>query len=236
MQYRWLSILNCTCVAIYGPMIYTARTYAFDAGKSIMRKIGRGIGPRNRDFLGPVKWHRAVRWVPFGAQKRRGQPPPTCPSNRFARNQSITYRALSIRGPQIVLCTWVSVFCILYSEFCICILYSVFCILYSVLCILYSVFCILYSVFCILYSVFFILYSVFSILFCSVFCINYSVFCVLFSEFCSELYLTSASTLRTLSMLAKILCLHSSLVSLVTWLTATTNTTTHTNTCMSSCV
>jgi hypothetical protein len=34
-------------------------------------------------------------------------------------------------------------------------------------------------------------------------------------------------------MLAKILCLHSSLVSLVAWLTTTTNTTTHTNTCMS---
>jgi hypothetical protein len=32
---------------------------AFDAGKSIKRANGRG--------LGPVKWHRAVRQVPFGA-------------------------------------------------------------------------------------------------------------------------------------------------------------------------
>jgi hypothetical protein len=36
-------------------------------------------------FLGPVKWHRAVRRVPFGAQK--------------SRIKSIMYRAVSIRGP-----------------------------------------------------------------------------------------------------------------------------------------
>ncbi len=35
--------------------------------------MGEGLGPRNRDFfaiLGPVKRHRAVRRVPFGAPKR----------------------------------------------------------------------------------------------------------------------------------------------------------------------
>jgi len=26
---------------------------------------GRGLGPGNRDFFGPVKWHRADRRVPF---------------------------------------------------------------------------------------------------------------------------------------------------------------------------
>ncbi len=48
---------------LYGPT-----RNAFDAGKSITRASGRGLGPGNRDFLGPVKWHRAVRRVPFGAQ------------------------------------------------------------------------------------------------------------------------------------------------------------------------
>jgi hypothetical protein len=34
---------------IYGPMIYTAPC-AFDAGKSITRASGRGLGPENRDY------------------------------------------------------------------------------------------------------------------------------------------------------------------------------------------
>ncbi len=57
----------------------------------------------------------------------RAQAPPTCPSNGFARIKSIMYRAVSIIGAQVVLCTWVSVFCILCSVFYVwC---SVFCIL-----------------------------------------------------------------------------------------------------------
>jgi hypothetical protein len=36
-----------------------------------------GLGPGNRDFLGPVKWHRAVRREPFGAQKSRFSSDPT---------------------------------------------------------------------------------------------------------------------------------------------------------------
>ncbi len=36
------------------------------------------------------------------------QSPPTCPSNGFARIKRITYQALSIRGPKVVFCTWVS--------------------------------------------------------------------------------------------------------------------------------
>ncbi len=36
---------------------------------SITRASGMGLGPENRDFLGPVKWHRADMRVPFGAQR-----------------------------------------------------------------------------------------------------------------------------------------------------------------------
>jgi hypothetical protein len=39
-------------------------TYAFDVGRYITRTSGRGLGPGNQDFLGPVKCHRAVRQVP----------------------------------------------------------------------------------------------------------------------------------------------------------------------------
>ncbi len=30
-----------------------------------------GVGPEIREFLGPVKWHRADRREPFGGQKTR---------------------------------------------------------------------------------------------------------------------------------------------------------------------
>jgi hypothetical protein len=43
----------------------------FDADNSITRASGRGLGPGNRDFLGFVKGHKAVRGVSFGAQKSR---------------------------------------------------------------------------------------------------------------------------------------------------------------------
>jgi hypothetical protein len=43
---------------------------AFDAGKSITRASGRGLGLEIETFLGPVKWHPAVRRLPFGAQKK----------------------------------------------------------------------------------------------------------------------------------------------------------------------
>ncbi len=64
-----------------------------------------------KTFLGPVKWHRATRQVTFGDQKSRdfqGPTPPTCPCNGFARINTITYSDISIRGPQVVLCTWAS--------------------------------------------------------------------------------------------------------------------------------
>jgi hypothetical protein len=54
-------------------MIYTAPcVMLLLRPASITRASGRGLGPGNREFLGPVKWHRADRRVPFGAQKTRG--------------------------------------------------------------------------------------------------------------------------------------------------------------------
>jgi hypothetical protein len=32
-------------------------------------QVGQGLGPGNREFLGPKQWHRAVRRVPLGTQK-----------------------------------------------------------------------------------------------------------------------------------------------------------------------
>jgi hypothetical protein len=46
--------------------------YAFDAGRYITRaagQVGGGWALEIETFLGPVKWHRAIRRVPFGAQK-----------------------------------------------------------------------------------------------------------------------------------------------------------------------
>ncbi len=43
----------------------------FDRGRHITWTSGRGLGPGNGEFLGPVKLHRADRRVSFGAQKTR---------------------------------------------------------------------------------------------------------------------------------------------------------------------
>jgi hypothetical protein len=57
-------------VAIYAPMIYTAPcVMLLIRAASITRASGRGLGPGNQDFSGPVKWHQADRQVPFGAKK-----------------------------------------------------------------------------------------------------------------------------------------------------------------------
>jgi hypothetical protein len=49
--------------------LYSPVLNVFDACIAITRASGRGLGPGNREFLGPVKWHRADRRVTFGAQK-----------------------------------------------------------------------------------------------------------------------------------------------------------------------
>jgi hypothetical protein len=51
-------------------MIYTAPcVMLLMRAASITWTSGRGLVPGNREFLGPVKWHRADRRVLFGAKK-----------------------------------------------------------------------------------------------------------------------------------------------------------------------
>ena len=60
-------------------------------------EVGGGWALEFPSFLGPVKWERADRRVPFGAQKlgnSRAQPPPTSPSNVYAPIQNIMHRAV----------------------------------------------------------------------------------------------------------------------------------------------
>jgi hypothetical protein len=58
-------------IAVYGPtcMVWSAQFIMHDARKYITRASGRRLGPGNRDFFGPVKWHRDIRWLLFGAKK-----------------------------------------------------------------------------------------------------------------------------------------------------------------------
>jgi hypothetical protein len=47
---------------IYAPMIYTAPCAMFlmrDDTLPVTGQVGRGLGPGNREFLCPLKWHRA---------------------------------------------------------------------------------------------------------------------------------------------------------------------------------
>jgi hypothetical protein len=70
---------NIRKIDIYAPMIYTARCLMFWVRPApLQRQVGGGWALEIESFLGPVKWHRANRRVPFGAQK-------TCPSNGSAR-------------------------------------------------------------------------------------------------------------------------------------------------------
>ncbi len=55
-------------LAIYGPVIYTAPYLSFWCGQTYYEGKWKGVGPWNREFLGLVKWHQAVRGVPFGAK------------------------------------------------------------------------------------------------------------------------------------------------------------------------
>ncbi len=59
--YTWNQRTRVT-IAIYAPMIYTAPwVMLLMQPASILRASGRGLGPGNREFFGPVKWHRADR-------------------------------------------------------------------------------------------------------------------------------------------------------------------------------
>ncbi len=48
--------------------LYGTVRNGFDAGKSTARASGMWLGPGTEIFWGPVKWHQAVRRVPFGAK------------------------------------------------------------------------------------------------------------------------------------------------------------------------
>ncbi len=57
--------------SIYGPMIYTAVFLMLLMRANLLRgQLGSGWALEIETFLGPLKWHQAVRRVPFGAQKR----------------------------------------------------------------------------------------------------------------------------------------------------------------------
>jgi hypothetical protein len=59
-------------LTIYAPMIYTAPYIMFWMRAYPLRgQVGGGWALEFESFLGPVKWHRADRRVPFGAQKTR---------------------------------------------------------------------------------------------------------------------------------------------------------------------
>jgi hypothetical protein len=75
--------------------LWFMRRNAFDAGKSITRARGKGVGP----CAIASSLQASAIWGPT---------PSTCPSTGFARIKCITYRAVSIRGPLVVLCTWAS--------------------------------------------------------------------------------------------------------------------------------
>ncbi len=60
-------------LTIYAPVIYTRPCIMFwRRGYTLRGEFGGGWALEFPSFLGPVKWHRADRRVPFGAQKTRG--------------------------------------------------------------------------------------------------------------------------------------------------------------------
>jgi hypothetical protein len=60
-----LCVINYLCT--YD--LYSPKHNVLDACISITRGSGRGWALEFSNFLGPVKWHRAKRRAPFGAQK-----------------------------------------------------------------------------------------------------------------------------------------------------------------------
>ncbi len=87
-------------------MIYTAPwAMLLMWAASIARTIGRGLCPGNRDFLGPVKLHRADRRVTSGGPKRSRfpgpNPLPLALVMDAARIKSITHGAVLIISAQI---------------------------------------------------------------------------------------------------------------------------------------
>jgi hypothetical protein len=68
----FLSAAGCRIVAIYGPTIYPASCVMFLLRANALRgQVGGGWALEIEISLGPLKWHRAFRRVPFEAQKSR---------------------------------------------------------------------------------------------------------------------------------------------------------------------
>jgi hypothetical protein len=85
-------------IAFYVPVIYTAPcVMLLIRSASITWASGRGLCPGNRDFLGPVKWHRADKREPFGAQKSRAKIPD--PPIRVVHRLNIE---LELRSPKFI--------------------------------------------------------------------------------------------------------------------------------------
>jgi hypothetical protein len=62
--------LDCAILAIYAPMIYTAPCVLLLSRQHPLRgQVGGGWALEIETFLGPVKWRRADRRVPFGSKK-----------------------------------------------------------------------------------------------------------------------------------------------------------------------
>jgi hypothetical protein len=57
---------------------------------TLLGEVGGGWALEMESFLGPVKWHRADRRVPFGAQK--------APHPELIRNQQQTVRCIKGRS------------------------------------------------------------------------------------------------------------------------------------------
>jgi hypothetical protein len=78
---------------LYTYDLYRPVHNVFDACRSITRASRRGLGPGNRELLGPVKWLQADRRVPFGTKLEisRSQPVPICQSNGSAGIKNITH-------------------------------------------------------------------------------------------------------------------------------------------------
>jgi hypothetical protein len=65
-------------ITIYAPTIYKAPCIMFWMCAYPLRgELGGGWTLEFESFLGPVKWHRANRRVPFGSQKTQGFQGPT---------------------------------------------------------------------------------------------------------------------------------------------------------------
>jgi hypothetical protein len=67
----------------------------------ITRSSGKGVGPGNREFLGPVKWHQAIGEYHLWLKKlkiSRAKPLPLALVKYAARIKSITHWAVEIIG------------------------------------------------------------------------------------------------------------------------------------------